>query len=129
MWILDMGNIFANVILIIKQDNHKEMNINPSKKLETSSNLMMVITQEKWQELNDRLDHLSSLVTNKNKSESNSEWLETSAVCKILGVSPKTFLRYRDKRLISYTQIGKKIWIKRSDLNSFMDMYYVPATV
>ena len=103
-------------------------NINSLKKLETSSSLMMLVTEEKWQELNDRLDYLSSLVIDRNKSEYNSEWLETSDVCKILGVSTKTFLRYRDKRLISYTQIGKKIWIKRADLNSFMEMFNVPST-
>lgn len=53
------------------------------------------------------------------------EYLTTEEVCRILNVCPKQFKKYRDDRRISFTQFGRKIYVKRSDLNTFMDEYRV----
>ena len=49
------------------------------------------------------------------------EYLPTEVVIKILHISTKTFHRYRDMRLIPFIQRGRKIYVKRSDLDAFQE--------
>ena len=49
------------------------------------------------------------------------EYLSTEEVIKILHISTKTFHRYREMRLIPFIQRGRKIYVKRSDLDAFQE--------
>ena len=49
------------------------------------------------------------------------EYLPTEEVIKILHISTKTFHRYREMRLIPFIQRGRKIYVKRSDLDAFQE--------
>lgn len=49
------------------------------------------------------------------------DYLTTDEVVQILNISKKTFRRYRDMRLIPYVQRGRKIYVKRSDLDAFQE--------
>ena len=46
---------------------------------------------------------------------------------KLLGISQKTWQTYRDKRLIPFSQIGSKIFVKRADLEKFMESHYIES--
>ena len=81
---------------------------------------MVMIPQEEWQSLNDKLDRLAEMIENRNASDRDAEWLESEAARKQLGVSPKTWQNYRDQRVIPFSQIGRKIYVNRADLNAFL---------
>ena len=81
---------------------------------------MVMIPQEEWQSLNDKLDRLAEMIENRNASDRDTEWLESEAARKLLGVSPKTWQNYRDQRVIPFSQIGRKIYVNRADLNAFL---------
>ena len=49
------------------------------------------------------------------------EYLTTAEVKQILHVSQKTLQDYRKKRLIPFIQRGRKIYVKRSDLDAFQE--------
>lgn len=50
------------------------------------------------------------------------EYLDTAQVCRELNISAKTFYKYRViDRSIPYIQRGRKIYVKRSDLDAFME--------
>ena len=49
------------------------------------------------------------------------EYLSTEQVIEILHVSTQTFHRYRKMRLIPFIQRGRKIYVKRSDLDAFQE--------
>ena len=53
--------------------------------------------------------------------EDSEEYLPTEEVIKILHISTKTFHRYRELRLIPFIQRGRKIYVKRSDLDAFQE--------
>ena len=92
----------------------------------TESNLsMMVVPSEFLQQVETDLQMLKELMRTKNEEEINSQWIESVKVPKILGISRKTWQTYRDKRLILFSQIGAKIYVKRSDLQNFMNSYTV----
>lgn len=79
---------------------------------------MVMIPQEEWQSLNDKLDRLAEMIKNRNTTDRNSEWLESETARELLGVSPKAWQNYRDQRVIPFSQIGRKIYINRADLNA-----------
>lgn len=54
-------------------------------------------------------------------TEDPEEYLPTEEVIKILHISTKTFHRYREMRLIPFIQRGRKIYVKRSDLDAFQE--------
>ena len=47
--------------------------------------------------------------------------LTPKEVCSILGVCPKTLQTLRDQRRIPFSQQGRKIWFKKSDIESYLD--------
>ena len=80
---------------------------------------MIVLPQEELQSLHDKLDRLAEMIETRNTSDHNAEWLESEAARKLLGVSPKTWQNYRDQRVIPFSQIGRKIYVNRADLDAF----------
>ena len=55
------------------------------------------------------------------KQPKGTEWISSEEVSNYLGVSRKTWQNYRDKKLIPFSQIGRKIWVKRSVLDAFIE--------
>ena len=86
----------------------------------TQPHLMLLIPQEEWQSLHDKLDRLTDMVEKNQRSNSNCDWLESEEARKLLGISPKTWQNYRDQRLIPFSQIGRKIYVNRADLDAFL---------
>lgn len=84
-----------------------------------TASTMVVLPQEEWLNLHEKLDRLAELVTNCNADDRNSEWIESDAARKMLGISPKTWQNYRDQRVIPFSQIGRKIYVCRADLEAF----------
>lgn len=49
------------------------------------------------------------------------EWWTNQEVCQLLGISLRTLQNYRDKGLISYSQIGHKCYYKVKDIELFIE--------
>ena len=52
-------------------------------------------------------------------------WLSGDELCKLLRVSKRTLQNYRDKRVIPFSQIGRKIYYKYSDIVDYLELHYV----
>lgn len=88
---------------------------------------MLVVPLEEWQSLHEKLDRLTELVERSQSAASNADWLESEEARKLLGVSPKTWQNYRDQRLIPFSQIGRKIYVNRTDLDAFLRQHRIQA--
>ena len=53
------------------------------------------------------------------------EYLTSEEVCKVLDICPRQFQKYRDERQIAFTQYGRKIFVRRSDLDVFMEKHRI----
>lgn len=89
------------------------------------STLLFVVPEEEWRNLHATLEQIIDLITRRNADDSSSEWIESEAARKLLGISPKTWQNYRDQRLIPFSQIGRKIYVNRTDLDAFLRSYRV----
>lgn len=92
-----------------------------------SSMTMIMVPEEEWRNLHDTLEQIIDLITRRNADDSSSEWIESEDARKLLGVSPKTWQNYRDQRLIPFSQIGRKIYVNRADLDAFLCKHRIDA--
>jgi DNA-binding transcriptional MerR regulator len=56
------------------------------------------------------------------------EWITGEDVIKILRISTRTLFSYRSKGILSYSQIGRKISYKLSDVYALLERHYVKPT-
>lgn len=88
---------------------------------------MLLVPEEEWRNLHDTLEQIVDLITRRNADASKSEWIESDEARKLLGVSPKTWQNYRDQRLIPFSQIGRKIYVNRADLDAFLRKHRIAS--
>ena len=89
---------------------------------------MAVVPQSFLNGLMDEVREVKSLLQKKSEEEVNSQWIESTQVRKTLGISAKTWQTYRDERRIPFSQFGRKIYVKRADLEKFMEDHYIDTT-
>lgn len=56
-----------------------------------------------------------------------SDYLTSKEVCEVLGISVRQFQKYRDERRIAFSQVGRKILVKRSDLEFFIAKHRIAS--
>ena len=99
--------------------------------LETAGNLtplsMVVLPESAWARITDELQELKRMLQQKSDDEVNGQWIDSVEARKILGVSQRTWQTYRDERRIPFVQIGRTIYVKREDLDSYMRTHYISA--
>ena len=88
---------------------------------------MILLPQTEGEGIKQESKRLAELVANKNKAEALDEWIESGQARKMLGVSQKTWQTYRDNRVIPFSQFGRKIYVKKADLEAFMQSHYITA--
>ena len=88
---------------------------------------MTVVPSDFLEKMEADLQEMKESLRVKNEQEINSQWIESVKVPKILGISRKTWQTYRDRKMINYSQIGSKIYVKRADLESFMISHRIDA--
>ncbi|MDE5662609.1 MAG: helix-turn-helix domain-containing protein [Muribaculaceae bacterium] len=86
---------------------------------------MIMVPEEEWRNLHDTLEQIIDLITRRNFDDSSCEWIESEEARKLLGISPKTWQNYRDQRLIPLSQIGRKIYVNRADLDDFLRSHQI----
>ena len=92
----------------------------------TENNLnFAVVPQSFLNKIEEKIEKLENILIEKTADEINSQWIESVKIPKILGISQKTWQTYRDRRLIPFSQIGSKIYVKRLDLENFMQQHYI----
>jgi hypothetical protein len=96
--------------------------------MQTENNLQMaVVPQNFLNKMEAKLEKLETILRDKSETEINSMWIESVRIPKLLGVSQKTWQTYRDKRIIPFSQIGSKIYVKRADIEKFMQSHYIES--
>ena len=90
---------------------------------------MALVPMEVWDAVKKDLAEVKALLTNQKKDELTNEWVPCSEAQKMLGVSGKTWQKYRDERIIPFSQIGRKIYVKRKDIIDYLEKHYISSNV
>lgn len=82
---------------------------------------MAVVPQDWLKNVLSKLDAVESLIKGKQEEELAEQWIESQKARQMLGISQKTWQTYRDNRVIPFSQFGRKIYVKRIDLETFLE--------
>lgn len=88
---------------------------------------MVVLPKTAWEGVVSEIQELKNILQKKSEEEVNNQWIESTQARKMLGISPKTWQTYRDERRIPFSQFGRKIYVKRADLEAFMESHYIQS--
>jgi MerR family transcriptional regulator, repressor of the yfmOP operon len=57
----------------------------------------------------------------------NQKWLSSEEVCHLLMISKRTLQNYRDKKIIPFSQISRKIYYRATDIHEYLLNHYIKA--
>lgn len=84
------------------------------------------IESQAYKELLSKLDAINHRLTEKEK-EPKEKWLDNQELMQLLKISKRTAQHYRDHGLISFSQVGAKIYYRLSDVEELLKKHYVKA--
>ena len=92
---------------------------------------VIVIEQKTFEELMARFNRLAGMVDRfcrKAEEKRLSEWLDSTEVCQILQISPRTLQTLRDRRQIPFTVLGNRLLLyPESGIRAVLDRNIRPA--
>ena len=88
---------------------------------------VVMLPQAEWEGIKHLLNEVKETLQSRSAEEISSQWIESAEARKMLGVSAKTWQDYRDKRVIPFSQFGRKIYVRRADIEAFMQQHFISA--
>lgn len=89
--------------------------------------------EQKIDELNTQhsvlMQKLENLITtlNHEKQETNSSFVDNNQFSKLMNISKRTAQQWRDNNVISYSQVGNKIFYRITDIEKLLQDNYIKA--
>jgi excisionase family DNA binding protein len=86
-----------------------------------------VIPTEDLEKLKASIEEIKGLLLKRKEEDVLSSYIPSEKARQILNISQKTWFNLRQAKKISYIKVGKAIYIKREDLDAYMEAHYVRA--
>jgi hypothetical protein len=86
---------------------------------------VITIESETYKEIVSEIKSLKKEIGKLKIDAIQNNWLSSQQVQEILGISQKTWQTYRNNRMIPFSQIGQKIYVKASDLEEFLSNHSI----
>ena len=87
---------------------------------------VVTIQSQAYQEIVGKLDAINTSLNAKEK-EPKEKWLDNQELMQLLKISKRTAQHYRDSGLISFSQVGNKIYYRLSDVETLLNKHYNKA--
>ena len=87
---------------------------------------VVTIQSQAFQELVGKLDAINQRLNAKEK-EPKDKWLDNQEFLQLMKISKRTAQHYRDSGLISFSQVGNKIYYRLSDVEGLLKTHYNKA--
>lgn len=87
---------------------------------------VITIQSEAFQELVKKMDEIQTKLTAKEK-EPKEVWLDNQEFIQLLKISKRTAQHYRDTGMISFSQVGSKIYYRMNDIEELLKKHYNKA--
>ncbi len=84
---------------------------------------VITIQSQAFQEIIKRIDDINARLSAKEK-EPKEIWLDNQELMQLLKISKRTAQHYRDSGLISFSQVGNKIYYKLADIEELLKTHY-----
>lgn len=88
--------------------------------MDLNSIQLTAIPESRLQNIEAAIQEIKSAIFSSKEEEIQSQWLESEEARKQLNVSKKTWQQYRNRKALPFSQFGRKIYVKRSDIEAFL---------
>lgn len=87
----------------------------------------VAIPKAELEALKSNQEEIKSLFLNNQKEAFLNRWVESTEARKQLKVSERTWQRMRDEKVIPFSQFGRKIYVRQSDIEAFLNRNLVAS--
>lgn len=87
----------------------------------TQMQTMVVLPQSELESIKAELKELKSIILNSKEETFRKRWVESEDARKQFGVCSRTWQAMRDNRIIPFSQFGRKIYVRQSDIDAFLE--------
>jgi len=87
---------------------------------------VVTLQHDVYKDLKGTLDTISQRLSAKEK-EPKEKWLDNGELMQLLKISKRTAQHYRDSGMISFSQVGNKIYYRLSDVEAMLNKHYNKA--
>ena len=87
---------------------------------------VITIQSEAFNQIVEKIEAVNKRLDTKDK-EPKETWLDNVEVMALLKISKRTAQTYRDSGLISFSQVGNKIYYRLSDIETLLNKHYFKA--
>lgn len=87
---------------------------------------VITIQSEAFQELVKKMDEIQTKLIAKDK-EPKEIWLDNQEFIQLMKISKRTAQHYRDTGMISFSQVGSKIYYRMNDVEELLKKHYNKA--
>ena len=84
-------------------------------------------SEEEVQDIKQRLDDLFIEVRKKQRTEPDQIWYDNQEFLQIMNISKRTAAYWRTENVITYSQVGNKIYYRLSDIMDLLQKSTIPA--
>lgn len=95
--------------------------------MEENNQIWMVIPKPELEELKGELQEIKNLFLKTQEDTIKNRWVESEEARRQLGVCQRTWQRMRDDRIIPFSQFGRKILVRQSDIETFLEDKVIKA--
>ncbi len=81
---------------------------------------VVTLQSEAFQEIMKRMDEMSTALTQKQKNP-HDVFLDNQEFIQLMNISKRTAQAWRDDGIISFSQVGSKIYYRMSDIQKLLD--------
>lgn len=82
---------------------------------------MVVLPMSELEALKKGQEEIKSLFLNTKEEAYLNRWVESEEARKQLGICHRTWQAMRDNRTIPFSQFGRKIYVRQSDIEAFLE--------
>lgn len=90
-----------------------------------SGQTMVILPASAIDELASSINEMKDLLLGRAKVEAGEVWVESSEARKMLGISQRTWQSYRDRKVIPFSQFGRKIYVRKADIDTFLSNHSI----
>jgi hypothetical protein len=88
---------------------------------------VVLVKSDAFKALTSKIDKIHNLILRSNQAGKTNALIDNNEFCKQLKISKRTAQNYRDKKLISFIQIGSKIHYKPADVEAFLQKHHIKS--
>lgn len=84
-------------------------------------------SEEEVQDIKQRLAEISLTLKQKQRTEPDQIWYDNQEFLQVMNISKRTAAYWRTEKIISYAQVGNKIYYRLSDIMDLLEKSTIPA--